>query len=513
MKNDFLKYLVLFPAFGLLSAAAIAQISPIAQESSKSRQIETLEMTVQELREQIEVMPSQKEIADILGQVKAMEGRLEERFKESSQEIKEIQGSVGQVRHALTTVGSKMRPADVVWVSVCAALVFFMQAGFCLVELGFSRSKNVINVIMKNFVDFCVSCMGYVIIGFGLMYGASIAGFIGRDHFFLLTGPSDSGIWLFLLFQMMFAGTCATITSGAMAERTKFIGYVIFSCVVSTLIYPVAGHWVWGGNYNSEAAEGWLAALGFIDFAGSTVVHGVGGACALAGIIILGPRVGRFAADGSPRLIVGHNLPFATLGVFILWFGWFGFNGGSTMVADGYIGRILVNTNLAAATGGMIAMFSMWKIHGRPDLAITLNGALGGLVAITASCNTVSPLSAIIIGIVAGLLATGGAIFLEKMKLDDVVGAVPVHLFNGVWGTTAVAIFVETEFSFSGLAVQLGGSLACVSFAFVAAYAVFLLIDKMVGIRASDTEQLEGLDFHEHSATAYPDFTTTDQTL
>jgi len=231
-------------------------------------------------------------------------------------QITNLEGSVGKNRSALSTVGSSMRPADVIWISLCAALVFFMQPGFCLLELGFSRSKNVINVIMKNFVDFCISSLGYVLVGFGLMYGTSVLGIFGSSHFFLLNGAGDDGIWVFLIYQMMFVGTSATIASGAMAERTKFSGYILFSIVLSTVIYPITGHWGWGGHYNLDFGQGWLAALGFIDFAGATVVHSVGGACALAGIIVLGPRVGRFAADGSSRLIVGHNLPFAACDAF-----------------------------------------------------------------------------------------------------------------------------------------------------------------------------------------------------
>ncbi|MEM6884376.1 MAG: ammonium transporter [Verrucomicrobiota bacterium] len=466
------------------------ELEAIAQDEK----IEILNQKLLEIRQELDAKASRSEINGM------------------DTKITELVGSVRKNRDALTTVGSTMRPADVVWVGLCAILVFFMQPGFCLLELGFSRSKNVINVIMKNFVDFCVASLGYVTIGFGLMFGTSVMGLLGGNYFFLFSGAGDDGIWIFLIYQMMFVGTAATISSGAMAERTKFIGYILFSIFLSTLIYPIAGHWGWGGTYGDHS-QGWLAALGFIDFAGSTMVHAVGGACALAGIIVLGPRVGRFAADGSPRLIVGHNLPFAALGTFILWFCWFGFNGGSTMIADGYIGRILVNTNVAAAIAGLTAMLSMWKHQGRPDLAITLNGALGGLVSITAGCHIVTPGSALFIGIIAGLLTTAATVLLEKLRLDDVVGAVPVHLFNGIWGTVAIALFMEEGFSFSRLGVQLLGSLACAAFAFAASYALFKSIDKTIGLRATDTEQEEGLDFHEHAATAYPEFHTKDQTL
>lgn len=480
------------------------------------------EITVQDervdlLMQQMEVLQQQlatKAEKEELQGLSGITSQVSEQVTGMNQQITTLKGSVGENRSALSTVGSNMRPADVIWISICAALVFFMQPGFCLLELGFSRSKNVINVIMKNFVDFCVASIGFILVGFGLMHGASVAGFFGSSDFFLLNGAGDDGVWVFLIYQMMFVGTAATIASGAMAERTKFVGYIMFSIVLSTLIYPITGHWGWGGSYGgTDYGQGWLAALGFVDFAGSTIVHTVGGACALAGVIVLGPRVGRFAADGSPRLIVGHNLPFAALGTFMLWFCWFGFNGGSILVADGYIGRILVNTNLAAAAGGLLAMLSMWRVEGRPDLAITLNGALGGLVAITASCNAVTPGSAILIGIVAGLLATMGAVLLEKLKIDDVVGAVPVHLINGIWGTVALALFAESGFSISAVGIQLLGALTCSVFAFVMSFILFKVVDKTIGLRVSETEQIEGLDFHEHAATAYPDFTTTDQTL
>lgn len=404
---------------------------------------------------------------------------------------------------------------DSSWIVTAAALVFLMQAGFCLLELGFSRAKNCINIVMKNVLDFSVASLGYVLFGFGLMYGASVMGVLGSTDFFMLSGDADSSVWAFLMFQLVFVGTAATITSGAVAERTKFIGYVVYSFIVSILIYPIVGHWVWGGNWGDHGTLGWLNALGFHDFAGGTVVHVTGGACALAGIIVLGPRLGRFKEDGSSRIIVGHNIPMAALGTFILWFAWFGFNAGSAMHTGAELGRIALNTNLAAAVGALTAMASMWYMHGRPDPAITLNGALGGLVAVTAGCDIISPGYALVIGAIAGIIATYGVALLEGLKLDDVVGAVPVHLFNGIWGTVAVGLYNDqTGFgSPSAIGIQVAGSFAVALASFVGAFIAFKVIDATVGLRASDVEQEEGLDFHEHSTSAYPDFQTTDNQL
>lgn len=429
-------------------------------------------------------------------------------------EIQNLSQAVEKIKQLENQINATQLNTNYLWMMLAAILVFFMQAGFCLIELGFSRSKNCINIIMKNVLDFSGACLMYLLVGFGLMYGASYVGVFGTDHFFLSTAPETSDLWVFWMFQVVFIGTAATISSGAMAERTKFMGYLCFSIVLSGFIYPVLGHWAWGGAYEgSEGAQGWLAAMGFHDFAGASVVHGVGGACALAGVLVLGPRIGRFAEDGTPRMIVGHNIPMAALGMFILWFAWFGFNAGSTLSADVSMGRIAVNTAISAAAGAIFSMLSMWKIQGRPDVAITINGVLAGLVAITAACDTVTPGSAIIIGALAGLFTTFGAVALEAMKIDDVVGAVPVHLVNGIWGTMAVAIFNENGFSGKMLGVQTLGAFAMSIVAFIVAYIVFYLIDVTIGLRANEIEQEEGLDFHEHAANAYPDFSTTEQSL
>ncbi len=400
---------------------------------------------------------------------------------------------------------------NAVWIVMTAALVFIMQAGFCLLELGLTRAKNAINICMKNFLDFAVGTICFFFLGFALMFGASKNGWFGEGPFWLSSIEGSSPFWCFWLFQTVFAGTAATIISGAMAERTKFIGYLIFTAVMTALIYPVAGHWAWGslgGGFGYGGDKGWLEAMGYIDFAGSSVVHGIGGAAALAGVIIVGPRIGRFRADGSATLVPGHNLPMAALGTFILWFGWYGFNAGSTLVADANIGRIAVNTTIAPAVGAVVGMLVMWLHQGRPDLGMTLNGALGGLVGITANCHCVSPASAVMIGLVAGVIATAGCILLERLRVDDAVGAVPVHLMCGWWGILAVAIFHQDGFSPSRLGVQALGIASITGFAFIGALVTFWLIDKVVGLRASDDEQDLGLDFTEHSGAAYPDFMT-----
>jgi len=399
------------------------------------------------------------------------------------------------------------------WIVITAALVFFMQAGFCLLELGFTRAKNAINICMKNFLDFCVGTLCFFFIGFGLMFGASQNGWIGLGPFWLSSIPGDSPFWAFWIFQAVFAGTAATIISGAMAERTKFVGYLFYTALITGLIYPIAGHWAWGsfgGGFGYGGDKGWLEAMGYIDFAGSSVVHAIGGAAALAGVLVVGSRTGRFRADGQATFIPGHNLPLAALGTFILWFGWFGFNCGSTLLADASIGRIAVNTTIAAAAGGISGMFAMWLHQGRPDIGMTLNGALGGLVGITAGCHCVTPASAVLIGLVAGIVATAGSLLLERARIDDAVGAIPVHLMCGVWGILAVAIFHETGFSSERLGVQALGAASIVGFTFIASLIGFWIIDKVVGLRAKESEQELGLDFTEHSGAAYPDFITGD---
>jgi len=395
--------------------------------------------------------------------------------------------------------------ADYVWTLVAAALVFFMQAGFALVEAGFTRAKNAVNIMMKNLMDFSVGSLAFWAIGFGLMFGVSNSGWLGTSGFFLSDFSPDGDPWVlaFWMFQVVFAATAATIVSGAMAERTKFVGYLIYSIFISALIYPVFGSWAWGSLFHGN---GWLEGLGFIDFAGSTVVHSVGGWAALAGTIVLGPRLGKYTKDGGIKPILGHNIPLAALGVFILWIGWFGFNPGSTTAASKDIAMIFVNTNLAASAGAVLAMFTSWLKFGKPDVGMSLNGALAGLVAITAGCANVSPTSSIIIGAIAGIIVVFAVIMFDRIKVDDPVGAISVHGVNGAWGTLAAGIFNMGGTSAKIIGVQLVGIAACFIWTFTAAYILFKIIDTTIGLRVSAEEEAKGLDLSEHAGNAYPDF-------
>ena len=404
--------------------------------------------------------------------------------------------------------------ADNAFILLCAALVFLMQAGFCLVEMGFSRAKNSINIVMKNMCDMAAGGIVFFLVGFGLMFGWSQGGFAAFGNLgFTSEFGANHPVWLFFLFQMMFAAAAATISSGAMAERTYFPGYLIYAVVGCGLIYPFLGHWVWGGvgaDYGFGGGDGWLAKLGFTDFAGSTVVHAVGGAFALAGIIVIGPRKGRFAEDGTPRIFAGHNLPLGALGMFLLFFGWFGFNCGSQLAAGGEIGRIGVNTVLASCGGLLSALSYHWITKGWAEPSSAINGALGGLVAITACCHCVTPGAAVAIGLVAGVLVVVGESLLLKAKLDDAVGAVPVHLICGIWGTLCVSIFNETA-PFANLHIQALGAFLIPLTAFGLVWVVFIIIDRTIGLRATDEAQEVGLDFAEHSSTAYPDFAINEE--
>ncbi len=398
--------------------------------------------------------------------------------------------------------------ANYLWTLVAACLVFFMQAGFAMVETGFTRAKNAINIMMKNLMDFSFGSLAFWAIGFGLMFGASKTGWFGTSGFFFSDFTPDGDPWVlaFWMFQVVFAATAATIVSGAMAERTKFVGYLVYSVIVSALIYPIFGSWAWGSLFHGS---GWLEGFGFIDFAGSTVVHSVGGWAALAGAIVLGPRLGKYGKDGSIKPIMGHSMTLAALGVFILWLGWFGFNPGSTTTADTSIAMIFVNTNLAAAAGCVFAMFTSWIKFGKPEVGMSLNGALAGLVAITAGCANVMPGSAIIIGAVAGVIVVLSVVFFDRIRIDDPVGAVSVHGINGAWGTLAAGIFNIGGTSMSIIGVQLLGIGACFVWTFSVAFIMFKLIDKIVGLRVSPEEELEGLDVTEHGGVAYPDFGVT----
>ncbi len=412
---------------------------------------------------------------------------------------------------------------NTVWTLVAGVLVFFMQAGFALVEAGFTRAKNAVNIMMKNTLDFVCGTLAFFTLGYALMFGTSAGGLIGTSGFFMAGPTGNDFSWTFMLFQTMFAATAATIVSGAMAERTKFSAYLVYSIMVSMFIYPIFGKWAWGSLAGADCG-GWLGNLktgAFCDFAGSTVVHSVGGWLALAGAICLGPRIGKFGPDGKPRAILGHNLVLATLGVFILWVGWFGFNPGSTTVGDGSIGRIAMTTNLAAAAGGLTALISIWAICKKPDISMTLNGVLAGLVAITAPCYTVTLGGAVIIGAVAGVLVVLSVLFIDRvLKVDDPVGAVSVHGVNGLWGTLACGLFnaeavIKTADSSTGLFYggginqlisQLIGAGAAFVWAFGMGLVLFTIIKKTMGLRASKEEEMKGLDITEHGNEAYCGF-------
>lgn len=404
------------------------------------------------------------------------------------------------------TIHSLAAGLDTVWVLLCAALVFFMEAGFATLEAGFVHSRNSLNIIMKVLMDCTVGMIGYFFCGFALMYGVDKFSMIGVSGFFLQGDFSYLGlripIYAFWLFQATFAIAMATIVSGAVAERMKFSPYLVFSLIATVVIYPLAGHWVWSSG-------GWLNQLGMLDFAGSAVVHSLGGWSALAAVLVLGPRSGKFNKDGSMNVMPGHNLPLAALGAFILWFGWFGFNPGSTLSGlDLNIARIAVNTNLAAAAGGTAAtLFTIFR-YGKADPSMGINGTLGGLVAITASCAYVQPLSSLVIGAIAGILIVIAVPIFDKLRADDPVGAIAVHGVCGTFGTIAVGIFAEKGGLLYGgslelLTIQTLGVLAISLWGFSTTYALFHVLKKTVGIRVTVDEEMEGLDLAEHGMAAY----------
>lgn len=410
---------------------------------------------------------------------------------------------------------------DTVWMLLAAMLVFFMQPGFALVEAGFTRTKNTTNILMKNFVDFMVGSLLFWVIGFGLMFG--VGGFVGMPHFMDLDAMAaiiDNGLPIegFLIFQTVFCATSATIVSGAMAERTKFSMYLIYTIAISVLIYPVSGHWTWGGGWLCDASEGSfmqrLFGCGFHDFAGSTVVHSVGGWIALVGAAILGPRLGKYGKDGKSKAIPGHNLTLAALGVFILWFGWFGFNPGSQLAASTEADRVAIShvfltTNLAACAGGFVALLLSWIKYGKPSLSLTLNGILAGLVGVTAGCDLVSPLGAAIIGVICGIVMIYAVEFIDhKLKIDDPVGASSVHGVCGSLGTILTGflavdggVFYGGGFSFLG--AQVFGVIVVGAWAAFMGWVIFKLLDKFFGLRVSKRIEEEGLDIYEHGESAY----------
>jgi Amt family ammonium transporter len=403
--------------------------------------------------------------------------------------------------------------ADTIWTMLAGVLVFFMQAGFAMVEAGFTRSKNTANIMMKNLMDFCFGSLAYWLVGFGLMFGNGNALF-GTSGFMVSSDGAayyDSLNWTSVpvltawFFQLVFAATAATIVSGAMAERTKFTGYLVYSFIISAFFYPIVGHWIWGG--------GWLGGMGMLDFAGSTVVHSVGGWFALAGVLVIGPRIGKFTKEGKPIGIPGHSLSLAALGTFILWFGWFGFNPGSTMGADvNTIALTAMTTNLAAAAGAIAAMVTAWIVLGKPDLAMALNGALAGLVAITCACAFVEPWVAVVFfGALPGVVVVLSVLAFDRMKLDDPVGAISVHGVCGALGTLLLGLFNTDGGLFYGggtsfFIAQLTGVVSVFLFCLVSGLILFSAIKATIGLRVTAEEEHEGLDIGEHGNTAYPDF-------
>lgn len=425
---------------------------------------------------------------------------------------------------------------DTIWVIFTAVLVFFMNLGFAAVESGLARQKNAVNILSKNFIVFAVSSLGFLVLGWGLMFGDG-NGFIGLQGLWMASGADNSpasgeaykgvysaiswaGVpfWSKFFFQLVFCGTAATIVSGAVAERIKYLSFIIFSFFLTLLIYPTIGHWIWGG--------GFLAKLGMLDFAGGSVVHSVGGWAALTGVMVLGPRVGKYTKDGKIHAIPGHNMSLATIGAFVLWFGWFGFNPGSTMSADPMsISHILVTTNTAGIVAIITATMTAWLVVGKPDLGMSINGLLAGLVAITPSCAYVSVSSSMIIGAVSGVLVVLSVMFFDRKKLDDPVGALSVHLVHGVLGTLFVGLFAQNGIAgietpdglffgggFGLLQSQALGVLSVAAFVFPASALLWLGLKKTIGLRVSLREEIEGLDIGEHGNQAYPDFVTVDYT-
>ncbi len=410
--------------------------------------------------------------------------------------------SANAAEEATLTVTQLLEYQNIAWIIWGGVLVFFMQAGFALLESGSVRAKNAVNVMMKNYTDMCIGGLAFYLVGFGLMMGTNDSGFFGTDHF--MPVELSNLDWALMFFQMMFAATAVTIASGAMAERVSFIGYAVAACLICLLIYPVFASWVWGGYFGGT---GWLTELGFIDFAGSTVVHSIGGWLALAGILVIGPRLGRFAPDGTPRLIAGHNMTLLALGGFILWFGWFGFNAGSTLSITGNIGLIAVNTFVAAVSAVVSYMIISRVLDKAILLSDSVNASLIGLVSITAGCATTTPVFAIIIGAIASVVYILATQALLKLKIDDVVSAVAVHGFGGAWGTLAAGLFYSGDlFNLSRLGVQALGVGVALAWALGLGLVMYKLIDMTFGLKASRLHEQRGLDYTEHAEIGYPEF-------
>lgn len=398
--------------------------------------------------------------------------------------------------------GGDMETLHLVWTAVCAGLVLMMQPGFAFLESGLARAKNSVNVLMKNFTDCAIASIGYWVIGFGLMFGANPSGWFGTTGFI----PDGGDGLVNVLYQTFFAATAATIVSGAVAERIRYLPYLVGTFLVVVLIYPLYGSWIWGGTAD---APGWLRGMGFLDSAGGSGVHAIGGFVALAAVLVLGPRFGRFGRDGSVRDIPGHSLPLASLGAFLLWIGWMGFNGGSTERDFSDLGRIVLNTHLGASAG-VIGAIALQALRGRPILmTVVINGALGGLVSVTAGAKYVAPTSAALIGLLAGLIVVGGSALLQRYRIDDVVDAVPVHAFCGVFGTVMTGVlFAGDMFNPDRILIQATGAATAAVWGFAAGYVVFKLVDISIGLRAPTDHEQSGLDYTEHHELAYPEFQT-----
>ena len=416
--------------------------------------------------------------------------------------------SIGIAEEETDTLATLRDDANILWTCLAAFIVFFMQAGFALVESGFTRAKNVCNIIMKNLMDISLGSIIFWAIGFSLMFGVS-GGWIGGGMMFFdgsseaakATGNSEGFNWAFLIFQTVFCATAATIVSGSVAERTKFSAYFVYSIIICAFIYPIFGSWCWGGLY---AGGGWLENLEtpFLDYAGSTVVHSIGGWAALAGAIVVGARKGKYNQDGTVNPIPGHNIPMGALGVFILWLGWFGFNPGSTTSVGRDMAYIAVTTNLSAAAGAIGAVIATWIFFGKPDPSLGLNGALAGLVSITAGCDVMSPGMAALTGLIGGFLVVGSVVFFDKLKIDDPVGAVSVHGVCGAWGTLAVGIFSSAAGGAQFL-TQLYGVIAGFVWAFGTSFVMFSVIKATIGMRVDEEDEREGLDLTEHGVSGY----------
>ncbi len=427
---------------------------------------------------------------------------LEEKVDVLAASALEIDDETGEV-----SSGALFTDSNTLWTCLAAFLVFFMQAGFAMVESGFTRAKNACNIMMKNLMDFSIGSLSFWMVGFGIMFGVTATGLFGTNNFFFSNPSGESFNWGFLIFQTVFCATAATIVSGAMAERTKFAGYLIYTVAITVLVYPVFGSWAWGSLFQGG---GWLEGMGFHDFAGSTVVHSIGGWAALAGALVIGARIGKYGKDGKVNAIPGHNIPLAALGVFILWLGWFGFNPGSTTaVGGGSFAYIAVTTNLAAAAGAIAAMVTAWIMFKKPDTSFALNGALAGLVAITAGCDAMLPHFAVLTGLIAGVIVVFSCVMFDKIRIDDPVGAISVHGVCGAWGTLAIGLFkIDAGLLVGGgtaqIVTQLIGIGAAFAWAFPVSLIVFLAIKYTVGLRVSEAEELEGLDIGEHGMHAYP---------